>query len=285
MLNVILAALIVGLIFAILSMSSDLLIGYTGLMVMNQAAMMAVGAYAAALLSLRLGWPPLLCMLAGALIAGVSGVLVALPAFRLSHDYFLIATLASQIAIVALINNWISLTRGPLGLYGLQRPAMFSTLPRYFLLTLLVASAALLLCWWLSKSYFGVTLQALRDDQVSLEGLGTSIIQVKIEAMFIACTLMGLAGGLYAFYLTSLDPFSFAFSLSVLVLSMVVIGGAGNVLGTAAAGVLLVGIPEGLRYVGLSTVEFAQLRQMAYGALMVAFIMYRPRGLWGRRPL
>lgn len=285
MVNVVVAALIVGMIFAILSMSSDLLIGYTGLMTISQGAIMAVGAYTAGLTTINLGWPAGVSLIAGALGGGVVGVAVTAPAFRLSHEYFLIATLATQVAIIGVITNWTGVTRGPLGLYGIPRPAAFSSLFGMLLLTALCTVFALGLLSWLSRSEFGLMLRALRDDQISLEGLGTAVSRLKAEATFIASTLMGLAGGLFAFYLTSIDPFGFSFALSVLVLAMVVIGGAGNVWGTAAAGALLVGIPEGLRHVGLATVEFAQLRQIVYGLLMVLFILYRPRGLWGRHSM
>lgn len=289
MLNLVLASLIMAFLYGVMAMASDLLIGYSGLVVVNQAALMGVGAYTAALISLHLDWPFLPLILSTVVITGVIGVVAALPTFWLREDYFLVGSLGSQIVLISLITNWDSLTRGALGLYGLQRPAFFgyhlSSLPLYFVLVLAVLGMSWLVVYRIVSSEFGLAMRGLRADEVALEALGINIVRLKIEIMFLASAIFGFVGAAFAFYLTSVDPFSFGFHQSVLFMSMVVIGGAGNFWGTALAGMLLTLIPEALRFVGFPTVAFAEVRQIIYGLLIVLFILYRPRGLWGKYSL
>jgi len=277
--------LILVAIYVVLSVSLNLVVGYTGLLSIAQAAFYGVGAYVAALMGLRLG-SPFLCNIASAVIlCSILGVLVGTPGVRIRDDYFVIATFAFQVITFSVMNNWMALTRGPLGIPGIPQPVVLGWRVdqhwEFLVLTLVCAGAVL----WASKriveSPLGRVLKAIREDEVLARAAGKDVARHKILVFSIGAGMAGVAGALYAQYISFIDPTSFTVMESIFIISIVIIGGAGSLWGPVIGAVVLVTLPELLRFVGMPSSIAANVRQILYGGALVAFMMWRPQGLMG----
>lgn len=273
-------------VYSMLAVSLDLLAGYTGLVSIAHAAFYGLGAYTSALLAVHFGAPFLAGVLAGMAVAALVSVVVSLPSLRLHDDYFVIATFGFQMILFSIFNNWTDLTRGPLGIPGIPRPMIFGwTIESQIELVGLIAvfaATAYIVAGRLSTSPFGRVLRAIREDEVFTQALGKNTLRFKVTAFAVSAALAASAGSLYAHYITYIDPTSFTVMESILVISMVIIGGAGSRWGPVIGAVVLVTLPEALRFLGLPIGAAANLRQIIYGSLLVAMMMWRPRGLVGR---
>jgi len=272
-------------IYIILVVSLDLIAGYTGMLSIAHAAFYGIGAYATALLSLHFQTNFLFNMLFGIVGAAVLGVIIAFPSLRIHDDYFVIATFGFQMIVYSIFNNWIDLTRGPLGIPGIPVASLFGfnidNHWKFLVLSAIFAFLAYLLVHKLVNSPYGRVLKAIREDEVFAESLGKNVNSYKIQVFVIGGAIASVAGNLYAHYITFIDPTSFTILESILVISMVIIGGAGSLRGPIIGAVVLVILPEALRFVGLPSSVAANLRQIFYGSLMVLTMLYRPQGLIG----
>ncbi|NES67635.1 MAG: branched-chain amino acid ABC transporter permease [Okeania sp. SIO2D1] len=283
--NYLIHILILIEIYYILATALNLIAGYTGLLSIAQAAFYGVGAYIGALMALNLETPLLANLFCAALLCALFGILLGLPSLRIRDDYFTVATLAFQIIIFNIMNNWVSLTGGPLGIAGIPEPNILgwnlSPSSNFLLFTTLVSGFVLWLIHRLVSSPFGRVLKAIREDELFALSLGKNIAVYKLSIFVLGAGLAGIAGVLYAYYISFIDPFTFTVSESVLILAMVIIGGAGMLLGPIVGATLLIILPELLRFVGLPIAQAAYLRQILYGSLMVGFLILRPQGLAG----
>lgn len=270
-------------------MSLNLLVGYTGILSIAHAAFYGVGAYIAALLAFRLQTPFLLNIFLAFIGAGLFGALVGIPSLRLKDDYFIIATFAFQIITFSLLNNLVNFTGGPLGLPGIPQPKIFSfsitTHLEFLILTIILAAFTYWVSNRIANSPFGRLLKAIREDEVFTEAAGRNVANTKIIVFIIGASLASMAGVIYATYITYIDPTSFTLMESIFIISIVVIGGSGNLKGSILGAVVLVVLPEILRFVGLPDSIAANVRQIIYGALLVAFMLWRPQGLLGEYKL
>lgn len=272
-------------IYVILSVSLNLVAGYTGMLSIAHAAFYGVGAYAGALLML-LGHLSFLVVAIGATTAaaGVS-VIVAAPALRTRDDYFVIATFALQVVTVGVMTNWVRVTGGPSGLSGVPRPSLFGwQLTNHAQFLGLVVGCSLLVLWVahrLAHSPFGRVLKAIREDDLLAQALGKNVLRHKVTVFVIAAAMAGLAGLLYVTYVSFVDPTSFTVMESIFILSIVIIGGAGNLRGSLLGAAIMVLLPEVLRAVGLPSAVAAHVRQMVYGSVLVGIVIWRPQGLLG----
>jgi branched-chain amino acid transport system permease protein len=277
--------LILIAIYSILVISLDLIAGYTGLLSIAHAAFYGIGAYATALLSLYFQTNFLINMIFGAVGAAALGVIVAFPSLRIHDDYFVIATFGFQMIVYSLFNNWIDLTRGPLGIPGIPMASLFGfAFDSHWKFLILAAVFAGLSYGFVNKlvnSPYGRVLKAIREDEVFAQSLGKNVNSYKIQVFVIGGALASIAGNLYAHYVTFIDPTSFTILESILVISMVIIGGAGSLKGPVVGAAILVVLPEALRFVGLPSSVAANLRQIFYGGLLVLMMLYRPQGLMG----
>ncbi len=278
--------LVLAAIYTILAVSLDLLAGRTGLVSVAHAAFYGLGAYTAALLALHTGVPFLLSVPLGMLLAIVASLVVSLTSIRLHDDYFVIATFAFQMILFAVFNNLIGVTRGPLGISGIPRPAFFGWTIQsslgFAVLATILAGVAYLVVDRIANSPLGRVLLAIREDEIFAAGLGKDTFKVKATVFAISGALAASAGSLYAHYATYIDPKNFTVVESILVISMVIVGGAGSRWGPLIGAVLLVCLPEALRFVGLPNAVAANVRQILYGALVLVAMIIRPRGLVGR---
>ncbi len=272
-------------IYIILAISLDLIAGYTGLLSIAHAAFYGIGAYATALLSIHFQTNFLFNMLFGIVGAGVLGVIIAFPSLRIHDDYFVIATFGFQMIVYSVLNNWVEFTRGPLGIPGIPLASLFGFVFdnhwKFLILSSVFSALAYLLVRKLVSSPYGRVLKAIREDEVFAESLGKNVESYKIQVFVIGGALASVAGNLYAHYITFIDPTSFTILESILVISMVIIGGAGSLRGPIIGAVVLVVLPEALRFVGLPSSVAANLRQIFYGSLLVLMMLYRPQGLIG----
>lgn len=272
-------------IYTILAVSLDLLAGHAGLLSIAHAAFYGLGAYTSALLAVHTGAPFLVGIFVGMAVATLVSLVVSLPSLRLHDDYFVIATFGFQMILFSVFNNWMDVTRGPLGIPGIPQPSIFGwTLQShsgFVVLAALLATFAYVVVGRISTSPFGRVLRAIRENEVFAQALGKNTLRFKVTAFAVSAALAASAGSLYAHYITYIDPTSFTVMESILVISMVIIGGAGSPWGPLIGAVVLVTLPEALRFVGLPSSVAANLRQIFYGTLLVVMMMVRPRGLVG----
>jgi branched-chain amino acid transport system permease protein len=270
-------------VYVILSLGLDVALGWTGLVHLAPAAFYGVGAYVSALWVLRVMpdvWYGYWISLPVVLIFNAAlGYLLALPALRLRGLYFAIATLGFGELVRSVLVNWVSLTGGPYGLKGIPRPyigslAITSTSHFFYLIFAFVLGVGIVL-FRLSRGPSGRAWMGIREDEIAATTLGIDVNRGKAEALAVSAAISGLAGWLFAPYVSYLSPSNFTLDESIIILCMVIIGGRGTIWGPVVGATLLVLAPELLR--GL-----AQYRLLIYGVLLCATMVVRPRGLLGR---
>lgn len=272
-------------IYVILSMSLNLVAGYAGILSIAHAAFYGIGAYIAALLALNLNSPFLLNLVLAIVGSTILGAFVGIPSLRIKDDYFIIATFAFQIITFSLLNNLVSLTGGPMGLPGIPRPEIFRLMISshwgFLILTAILCFAVYFVCNRIVKSPFGRILKAIREDEIFAQSLGKNVSAYKVKVFMVSSGLAAISGVLYAGYITFIDPTSFTVMESIFIISIVIIGGAANLKGSIVGAIVLVMLPELLRFIGLPHSVAANIRQMLYGGLLVVFMMWRPQGFIG----
>lgn len=272
-------------IYGILAYSANLLIGFGGLLTMAQAAFYGMGAYVYALLSTHYGWPFVATLPCAMAFCGLAGWLFGLMALRFRNETFVLASIGFQMIVFVTLYNWTDLTRGPYGISGIPRPALFGfapeSAPQYFIFTTI---AFLLVAGFhgvFQRSPFALSLQALRDDEAAAQTMGISPRQQYIRAMILSATLAAIPGCLFAGYVTYIDPSSFTLQESIFIASVLLVGGSGNRIGPFCGVVLMLLLPEALRFVGLPDVVAANLREIIYGTLLIVLMYCMPKGLAG----
>jgi branched-chain amino acid transport system permease protein len=283
--------LILICIYLILAISLQLSVGFTGLLNLGHIAFYALGAYASALLALN-GFPFWFCFLAAGILAMLFGFLLSLPTNKLKGDYLALATMGFSFVVYAVALNWTSLTRGPLGLPGIPKPSFHIPLTAYrlslttnlsfLIFTLLISLLAYLLIAHIVKSPFGKVLEATRDDELATRILGKSTFKIKSLALMISAFFAGIAGSLYAHYITFIDPSSFTLLQLIPVLCIVIIGGLASLKGTVIATIILVLLPEPLRFIGFPSSIVGPARQILYALILLLILIYKPRGFFGK---
>jgi ABC-type branched-subunit amino acid transport system permease subunit len=271
------------LIYVILGVSLNLIMGFTGIFSVAHAAFMALGAYATGVMTLSYGWNFFLALPLGMAVAAAVGAGVAYASLRLRGNYYVIASFAFQVIAVTVLLNWTAVTRGPMGLPGIPKPTLlghaFDSYAAFLLPTGLVTVLCCLAAWRLARAPYGRILRAIREDEAAVQSLGKSVTYYKIS-VFVAGSAMAAAGGsLLAAHLSYISPQLFGIEESMFILSIVVIGGLGNLWGPWLGAPVMLLIPEALRFLDLPAEVGANLRQMVFGALLVVFVLFRPGGL------
>jgi branched-chain amino acid transport system permease protein len=268
-------------IYIILTVSLNLIVGYAGQVSLGHAAFFGIGGYASALAALHLHFPFPVAAGFAMLVAGVCGLGLGLPTLRLKEDYLAVVTLGFGV-IVDLVFLNLEITGGPDGLAGIPSPGFFglSFRPAHLYLIIIAVAVALVLLATirLVDSYHGRALRAIRDHETTAQVMGINTPAYKIMIFTLAAALAGLAGSLYAHYITFINPESFGLHTSILILTMVVLGGMGSLWGSVAGAVIMTALPELLR-------EVQSYQDLVYGALLVGLLILRPQGLLGRGKL
>ena len=278
--------LILAGIYSVFASSVNLVAGFTGLPVLGHVGFFAIGAYTSALLSLQLGISPWLGLLAAAASSGIIGLGIGISVGRFRDDYFAIATFGLGVIIFNTSRNWMGLTRGPMGLPGIPSFAIggIKLDPKWSFLLLVLAVLALIvfLIHRTDRSPYGSVLRSIREDETAAKALGKWTESYKVQAFIVSAVGAGIAGSLYAHYISFISSSSFTPLDSLTVMLMVILGGAGSVLGPVLGASILVLLPELLRLVGLPSTAAAPVRQILYGILLLVLVMFRPQGLLGR---
>lgn len=294
--NYLLHLLIYFDIYLVVALSLNLVVGYCGMLTLAHAGYYAVGAYVYALLALNLGWGFVPAALAAAAFAGILSLAVSLPSWRLKGDFFVLVTLAVQALIFSALYNWSSsgeplgswrnLTNGPFGISGIPRPSLFGWTPNsmgvHAAFATVVAGVCALVLYRLTSSPWGRLLQAMREDELAARGLGKNTRLAKVQAFAISGAMVAVAGALYAGHVRYIDPSSASLDESILMLSMVIVGGLGNFRGPVVGVAVLILLPEALRFLQLPNAQAANLRLLIYGLLLVLMMHFRPQGISGK---
>jgi len=284
--NYLLHTLVMVMIYVVLAQSMNLQLGYAGLYNLGHVAFFGIGAYTSALIAMA-GWPEELGMAVAMLVAGGCGALVAFPVLRLTGDFFGIATLAfAEMAYIFFLNErW--LTNGPMGLPGIPRPQWIgqelTALPLYLLMALLLTVAAHLGLRRLVKSPFGRALKVVREDEQVARALGKNVLALKIKAVAVGTGLAGLAGALWAHYVTYISPADFTLQTTILILLCVVLGGKGSLHGPILGAIIVIFFQEGLRFLPIPADLnrfVAPIQGMVFGLALIVLMRKRPSGIW-----
>jgi len=276
-------------IYAILSLSLNLIVGYTGLLSLCHAAFFAVGAYTTAVLMVAYHTGFWWALLLSGLLAAVTGLVIGLPTLRLTGDYLAIATLGFGQIIVNIIINWDALTRGPMGISSIPQAVIFGRQIDPFQkwqFMILVGFFVLLtfeVLRRITRSRLGRALEAIREDEIAANAMGINTFKYKSISFTVGSFFAGIAGALWAAYNQSVSPGTFDFNLSVLILCMVVLGGLGTHWGSILGALIIVLASEFPRLVGISDIISPQLRQIIFGLILVAMMIFKPSGLLTRR--
>ena len=266
----------------LLALGLDFILGYTGQLNLGHSAFYGLGAYVSTLLIVKLGVPFWIAFVAGIGFAGLAGMFLSLFAVRLRGHYLAIASLGFAVIVYQILLNWISLTQGPLGIYGISPPpavviagrvvADFRSLTAFFYLVSGFTFLVYLLLNQLVRSPVGETLTAIREDEISAASLGINCAAWKVFAFVVGSAVAGAAGCFYASFVGTLVPDAFYVTEAFNVLAMVIVGGVGTLIGPVFGAIFLTLLPEVLRGVG-------DLRLVVYGAALTFVVLFMPGGL------
>jgi len=264
-------------LYAILGLSLNLIVGHTGLFNLGHAAFYAVGAYTAAILNTRFHIPILWLIPVCGLSSGLFAAIIARPIIHLRGDYLCIVTIGvGEIVRIALINDIFGITGGSNGIFGISRPSVFGLIIRkpeqFFYLIWFLVALTVLLFDQLEKSRFGRALNYLRDDDVAAEGSGIDTSHYKLAVFVLGAAWAGMTGNIFAAKMTIIAPESFSFWESVVMFTLIILGGSGSIPGVILGAFLLVGLPEAFR-------GFANARMLVFGAAMVGMMIFRNQGI------
>jgi branched-chain amino acid transport system permease protein len=273
-----LSSLVITGILFIGVLGLDILMGYAGQVSLGQGGFMAIGGYTAAILAVSYGWPPLLGTLAGILLSLVCAFVLSLTTMRLRGVYLALATLAFGLLVDSLAVGMMDVTGGPSGLVGIPSfsigPFVFGSALSMYYLVLALMIALVWLLWGGIRSSFGRALKAIRTDQTAAAALAINVPRYKVTAFAISAALASLSGSLYAFFFHFLSPEMVSTSRSLEMITMLVIGGEGTLVGSLVGVALLTLLPEIFQ-------PFALYKRLAEGALLVLAFQYMPAGLFG----
>ena len=284
--NYVFSIFILIAVYSLLSVSLDLIMGHGGMFHMGHGGFFAVGAYAGALLTTALNLPFFIELLLAGVIAAVFGMLIGFPAIRLKGDYITFCSYGFAVVIYTVVNNWMEVTNGPIGISGLRRPELFgisfSSLPMYLLLCVVICAVCFVIVYRIIHSPYGQSIQATREDEIATYACGVNVASLRVQVFCIGAFFAGIAGVLYIHYMMLCDPTGFKVATSSLLVSMVIIGGMGSMKGAIAGAALVIGVPELLGLLGLPSAYTEQLQNILYSLLLIVIILKRPQGLFGK---
>jgi len=271
--------MISALMYVMLGLGLNIVVGLAGLLDLGYVAFYAVGAYSYALLNHHFGLGFWAALPVGASLAFLFGILLGFPVLRLRGDYLAIVTLGFGEIIRLILENWNEFSFGPSGIAGISRPALFGvdlsldqhTIYLYYIVVALVL-VTIFVVGRLRNSRIGRAWIALREDEVACQAMGIDKTRTKLTAFALGATWAGFVGCIFAAKTTFINPASFTFMESAIILSIVVLGGMGSIIGVIVGALVLILLPEYLR-------AFSEYRMLVFGASMVLIMVFRPQGI------
>ncbi|MGE4453891.1 MAG: branched-chain amino acid ABC transporter permease [Sphaerochaeta sp.] len=288
MLNFFLLILIYSGIYALMSIGQNVITGYGGMLSLTQAGFFAIGSYATAILTTQAGWSFWATIPVAFIVSALFGLLIGLPTLRLKGDYLAIATLGFGEIVRNVLNNWDSLTNGPMGIQRIPMPVVFGyTINPYrkyafLVMVILFVIVAYILFQRLARSRMGRALAAVREDEIAAQSMGINVTKYKVYAFILGASVAGVAGSLQAAFTLSVTPGTYTFMVSVMVLCMVVLGGMGNFKASILGAFIIQFISYFPQLTGLSSVIPPQFKQILFGLILVVMMIWRPQGILGR---
>ncbi len=266
------------ILYSILCMGLNLILGYTGLLSLGHAAFYGLGGYTTAILITRYGFNFLSCLFISGLIALFFGMLLGLPTRKVRGDYFCLLTIAFGEIFRLVAQAWIEFTNGAMGIVGIPIPSIFGWSIRteidFYYLGLMLLAFTYFSLYLLIHSRFGRAFIAIREDELAASVMGINTALYKIIVFGIGCFYAGLAGSYLAVYQTTVTPSNFRLEESCLMIIMVIVGGMGSLLAPIAGVVVMTLATEYFR--GIS-----EYRMLIIGAIMVVVLLFRPQGIFG----
>ena len=265
-------------IYVILTMGLNITNGWTGLMSFGYAAFYGIGAYTAGILATRYGMPFWVTFVIGGVMAGLFGVAIALPTLRLKGIFLALVTIGFQEIVFLVTLNWTSLTRGPMGIPGIPPPSIgaysFNSNRDFFYLILGLNVVMIFVVSRIMDSRVGRTFIAIREDEVAAQSVGIPVFPAKVLSFVISTVMAGVAGAFFAHHAQFISADSFRLDETFVILTMLIVGGMGTLVGPIIGAVFLVIFPEAARFL-------AAYREIVYGAILILVILFRPQGIAG----
>lgn len=271
---------ILVLFYAVLATSLNLVVGYVGEFSLGHTAFLGIGAYSAAIISLRFGLPMWATVPLAGLISAGFGILIGAITLRLQGPFFVIVTLAFAEVLRLIADNWISLTNGPMGLAGVPQPALLADASNlfgkqlYFYIALVITAVSLYLAYRFVYSNAGRAAVAVRENRFVAQSVGIRPFSYAMQAFVLGALLAGLAGGFYAHYISFVGSEVFRFAFMATMIIVVLVGGKGTLIGPLVGALLVTLLEEYLR-------EAKELRLSLFGLIVMAIVLFMPRGLMG----
>jgi branched-chain amino acid transport system permease protein len=268
-----------------LAYSLNLTLGFGGLASFCHAAFYGIGAYTYALLVTSAGISTIAALCAAIAVTSVIAACIGVISLRFRGDLFLFVTLGMQMIVFVVFYNWIGLTNGPHGISSIPRPDFFGMIlqaPQHYVIALALVDAVILsLLFAMYQSPFGITLKALREDEIAAAALGINSGRAYLKAFVISAAFAAVPGAFYASYVTFIDPTSFTLKESIFLVTILLLGGPGNRKGPLTGILIMLLLPEVLRFVGLPDEIAPNVREITYGLLLAALMYFRPQGIAG----
>lgn len=269
-------------IWIIIALGFQLSIGGAGMINLAYIAFMAIGAYTFALLTTAFGIAIWFAFLIAFLAPIPLAFLFSYLTVRVKGDYLVIMSFWLLLVVYSVLLNWQELTRGALGIPGIPRGSIFALPEKFVLLAVLSALISFLAAKYILSSPFGRVMAAVRDDELGAQTLGKDTLKVKRSVYLISALYASLGGILLAMFLRFIDPGSFYIDQAVLALSIVIVGGLASLEGTIVASVVLLLLPEAMRFLSADPDVVGAFRQGVYALLLLGIILYRPKGFFGK---
>ena len=265
-----LAALIC--VYWILIAGLNLVVGYTGQLSIGHVGLLAIGAYAFAILAGKMGWHPAAALIAAGALGGLCGLALGLPSLRLPGFYFAMATMAFALIVGEIVLAQVGLTGGGVGLPGPVFPAPFDTPHGFYYLVAALAVLTTWLSWNVARRLWGIGLMSIRDNPVAAQAVGVPLFRAKLTVFVFSGITAGIAGATFSSLQSYITPDTFVFELSLFFFVCIIIGGRGSIVGPFLGTVVLTALPE-------LVAPLAKLGNFFYGLLLLVVVLAVPEGI------
>jgi branched-chain amino acid transport system permease protein len=284
--NYLLYILVMLEIYILLALSANQKVGMSGLLSFAQAVFYGMGAYATAISITKFGFSYWLALPVAILTCVLVALLFSFIAGKVRELYFSLATLALQVIFFSIVFNWTSITGGADGIRKISRPVIFgfeiNTPSSFAVFGGFWVLVVILFYGWFLKTPISRMIKATRDDQIAVLSLGKNPNYYKRISIILSAIIAGIAGSLYATYSAYIDPTSFTLDESILILSIVLIGGAGRIIGPITGAVIYILLPKLLEFIQMPDDIAANIRMIIFGALLVLIVRFKPKGIFGK---
>lgn len=282
----VISILILICIYIILSTSVDIVFSNAGIFSVSHAAFFGLGGLVYAVLSKMGNISYFIIIISAALSAGLVAGLIAVSTLRIKGDYFIIASFGFQMIAYDIFYNWVRLASGSSAIFSIPKPVIFGitldTTLKFFIFVLIITIICVGVCWRISRSPFGRILRAISESESAVQSSGRNPLSYKIKALVVSGILAAFAGMLYSAQLTIFAPDSFTVDKSIYILSMVIIGGSGNILGAIVGATILILLPQVISFFKVPSTIVGPIKQILYGLLLIIFMRIRPQGILGQ---